>query len=224
MLKRMTIVWGIITAIFVYLLVNYTSNEIMISNYKKGEYNNNPLSIMGFYEPYVEDYNRGNIAYKNDDFEMAVTFYEEALTKNPPVKKECSIRINLVLAKLNQIDFDNITEEDKNDVIRTLDDCIDILCEDECATRDGKGHNADAQQLEEDIEALKKQLNETSEDVKDNHDNTKDDNNETKEDNNNEQKKDKLKEDQQKGQEERSGELREDKELSDYDYYDGKRW
>ena len=37
MLKRMTIVWGIITAIFVYLLVNYTSNEIMISNYKKGE-------------------------------------------------------------------------------------------------------------------------------------------------------------------------------------------
>lgn len=226
MQKRMTIVWGIVTAIFVYLLTVYVSNEIMINGYNKGDYNENPLSFMGFYEPYVADYNSGNIAYKNGDYEEAVLCYEEALNENPPAKKECSIRINLVLARLSQIDFDNIDADKKSEIIKILDECIDILCEDGCAKKDGSGHSKDAQQLEEDIEDLKKQLNESSSDDNKSSDN---DNNESSEAESRDEKKeqekqDKLKEDQKKGQEERSGELKDSKELSDFDYYDGKNW
>lgn len=230
MAKKLNRLWAVLIVVFVLLFVNFTANEIMIYRYNNGEYVNNIFSFMGVMQPYIADYNKGNIYYNRQEYEKAIEFYKKALQKNPPQKKECKIRINMVLSILETIDFDN-ARENKEEVIAILDECIDILCEDGCADCDNvKGHSKDATTLKEDIEKYKDELEQDNNEVTSDEEEPKKEEEQLKDNNNEEEEKQKKLQDlQDEAQEERNKELRNAEELSDiYDnyseHYEGKYW
>lgn len=141
--------------LFLIMGINYISNQRMIKNYMDGIYKVNHLDVLGVFQPYIAPYNRGNIDYQLGNYDEAINEYKSALEKHPPHKKECQIRINLALAMVTKIDFENVTPEQTEDIIQTLNDAIDILVEKNCANRDHlSGHNEDAQQLEKELQMM----------------------------------------------------------------------
>lgn len=143
----------VLLIIFTLLLVNYNSNEKMIKNYNKHRYEENSLAALGVTQPYIAPYNLGNVYYQRGDYDLAIEQYNKALSFNPPEGKDCMIRINLVLANLVTFDEAAVTLDTYDEVIEFLRSMQNILCEKGCAhMEDSKGHNDDAQQLNEDIE------------------------------------------------------------------------
>ncbi|MDE6314478.1 MAG: tetratricopeptide repeat protein [Lachnospiraceae bacterium] len=226
-MKRVEIaIWTLLLLCFLVFFVNYIANEGIIRKYEKGKYTENKLSVLGFMEPYISHYNRGNILYKMDDYEAAVEEYERALRLNPPHDRECKIRINLVLAMVASIDSDEITESNVNEVIQLLEEGEDILYEHGCARSDDNGHNEDAQKLKEDIDKFLEELK-NRRDLENDADTQgdKEKEKEAKESIENEQeKKEKLKEIQREGTEERNSELQRDEYMEDFEFYDGITW
>ena len=108
---------------------------------------------------YVRNYNLGNKAYKEGNLTEAVAYYTEALKFYPPEGPDCRIRINMALALCYSIDFDNLDTEDKvSDAINILNYAKSILMANGCADDQGTGHDADAQQLKEDIDKMLQKL------------------------------------------------------------------
>ena len=136
----------------VLLLADYSNNK-MIDNYNNGIYENNPLGFLGFMEPYVNSYNRGNIYYTLGQYELAQQEYEQAMQSNLTERQDCRLRVNYALSLVEQIDPNNITEENLDEVLAILDQARDILCENGCASRDdNSGHYPDAQTLKNEID------------------------------------------------------------------------
>ncbi|MBO4926883.1 MAG: tetratricopeptide repeat protein [Clostridiales bacterium] len=137
----------------------YGYNEWVISKYDDGDYSENfsLLEIFNFTEPYIVYYNNGNVMYQNKDYEAAIEYYEKALEMDPPEGKECPIRINLALAKLALLGEDAMTPENIEDTIELLEECLDILSEDNCANDKGKGHDNRAQRLYDEIKEMLEQ-------------------------------------------------------------------
>jgi len=159
------------------------------------------LIFLIFRIPYVYLYNKGNELYEDEDYELAVQSYEKALNVYPPKKKECSIRINLALSMIYQIDFDRINEEDKDNVIKTLEDAKDVLCEKGCATEDNDGHSKKAQKLKNEIDDLIEELQsdeENNQDDDQDDDDEDEDEEEDKEDKNEQELKEQLRDLQKK--------------------------
>lgn len=140
-------------------------NEWVISKYEEKDYseNFNLLEMFNFSEPYVVYYNNGNVKYQLKRYEEAIEYYEEALEKNPPEGKECPVRINLALAKLALLDKDCFSRDKIDDTIETLEECLDILSEEGCATEDGDGHDNRAQRLYDEIKELLEQAQQEKE-------------------------------------------------------------
>lgn len=160
-MKRALVV-GLILSFILFLImgINYIGNEKMIRNYQNEVYKVNSLDVLGFFQPYIAPYNRGNIDYQMGNYDQAIEEYKKALEKHPPQNKECMIRINLALAMIAGIDFENLTSDQVEETIQILESAIGVLEEKNCANQDHQsGHNADAQQLEielqEIIDALK---------------------------------------------------------------------
>lgn len=154
---KKTLVVSLILSFILFLImgINYIGNEKMIRNYRNEIYKVNNLDVLGFFQPYIAPYNRGNIDYQLGNYEKAVEEYQSALEKHPPHKKECMIRINLALAMVAGIDFENLTSEQVEETIQILNQAIDVLVEKNCANRDHQsGHNADAQQLEIELQQI----------------------------------------------------------------------
>lgn len=147
------------------LAFNYIYNAIVTYRYHQYDYTVNvqPLLILNWSEPYIAHYNQGNIYYKNDNFEDAITSYERALELHPPEEKECAIRINLALAMLGTIDEDYSAPEHVDTSLEILRGARDVLLEEGCATENGDGHSETAEQLKEEIEAMMEQLEQQSE-------------------------------------------------------------
>lgn len=137
----------------------YCYNEWVIDKYTDEDYSENfsLLEVGNITEQYIVHYNNGNIRYRLYDFDMAIEEYETALSLNPPEGKECPIRVNLALAKLALLDPEWLSEEHIEDSIDILDECLDILSEDDCANDDGDGHDEDAQQLYDEIKKMKEE-------------------------------------------------------------------
>ena len=152
---------SLIVALF--LGVRYVMNLHYIISYNHGKYYVKEevfLSKVNIPEGYVTHYNAGNGYYMTEDYDNAIERYKEALESHPTEKKECDIRVNLALAMLHKIDFDNLdTEKQKSNAIRQLQSARNVLCEKGCADPYGtNGHDPEAEQLKQDIDKMLEKL------------------------------------------------------------------
>lgn len=102
MKKIIIVIYIILLLIALKLIVTFVTNEVFISKYNNGKYDETDvksLFVLNFFEPYTAYYNNGNILYYNNDFDGAINSYTKALELSPPEDKERDIRINLELAK-----------------------------------------------------------------------------------------------------------------------------
>nr|WP_027872058.1 tetratricopeptide repeat protein [[Eubacterium] cellulosolvens] len=146
------------------LVARHVGNESFISKYNKGVYDYETEGTMlrpNIPDGYVPLYNLGNAYYKNGDYEGAAAFYYSALEKDPPeIDEECKIRINLALALIHQINFNDLDTQQKVDrAITHLKGARGVLTEHGCANpKDDKGHSEDAEKLKKDIDEMLKKL------------------------------------------------------------------
>lgn len=139
-------------------------NKNFVNEYNSGVYNltqEEKLLKLNIVESYKPHYNLGNVCYKKGDYNAAITYYQDALKNHPTEKDECLIRINLALAMCNTIDFQRLDSDEKvQTALFILYKARDVLTEKGCASpNEGeKGHNADAQQLKEDIDKMIEKL------------------------------------------------------------------
>ncbi|MBQ1457316.1 MAG: hypothetical protein IIZ20_02315 [Butyrivibrio sp.] len=135
------------------------------------------------YDAYVMNYNLGNANYKNEDYSKAQIYYEKCLEFELPKQKECSVRINLTMTKIMQIDFNTVDtgyeafkndeEVDKEALIKKIDGVIDqlkadreILTEKNCAgAEDDNGHSKEAETLKKDIDDKIEELEKMKEEI-----------------------------------------------------------
>lgn len=157
MIKRIIIASYVLIGLVLFKFAfSYGYNEWVNGKYEEGDYteNYNLLEVANINEPYIVYYNNGNVMYQRQDYELAIEYFEKALTKNPPEEKECLIRINLVLSKLALLGEDAFSPEKIEDTIELLEECLNILSEKGCATDEGDGHNNRAQRLYDEIKEM----------------------------------------------------------------------
>lgn len=204
--------------ILVKLLFSFTVNEIMIVNYDNDKYNENlinTLYFINFPESYIAYYNHGNILYKTENYEEAISKFETALEKNPSQNRVCDIRVNLSLSIIATID-----NSKQNDSLSKLKKARIILYEDNCANEfDNNGKDEKAEKLEEEIKKLEKELESSNQ-------NNEDDN---PQDNNKDYDNEKEQTVEEKLREIQRGAASSRQHQNDYDenrqtYYDGKNW
>lgn len=121
------------------------------------------FGIYNRYLAYAVYYNMGNMSYKQYSFDKAMRQYQQALDKKVPKGKECRIRINLALAMIETLDIDYAAPDEVYNSIAILEDAREWLLGAECATEDGTGHSAEAEQLKKEIDEILEQLYEESE-------------------------------------------------------------
>lgn len=147
----------------VFLLVRYAVNERFITAYHRGDYSGSgesSLLVMNVPEGWLPHYNLGNAAYQRENYDEAVSEYAEALTLHPSHPDECSIRINMALAMLKKIDFENLeTENDQEMAVSQLLNARAVLTEENCAgENDDNGHSETAEELKKNIDDMLKML------------------------------------------------------------------
>lgn len=103
-------------------------------------------------------YNSGNREYERMNYTGAIEEYENALDSFLTHPKECSVRINLALAMINNLGPEFAEPENVEHSIEVLSAARDILLEEDCATEEGDGHSETAEQLKKEIEELIIQL------------------------------------------------------------------
>ncbi len=212
--KYLLLVWMLL---FVKLLVTFFVNEIVIVNYHKEIYQLNllsGLSFLNFPESYIAPYNYGNVLYQLGQYNEAILKYKNSLTKNPPQKRVCDIRINLSLAMLKNIQPSNANSLSK------LIEARKNLYEDQCAHEfDDDGYSRKAEELEEQIRKLEKEVNKDNNHSQD--DDKQEEKDETKDFSSLEEK---LKENEKKANASRQEETILNEGFNNETYYSGKRW
>lgn len=162
-MKILNIACIVMLVIALFLGVRYVINFAAVQSYKHGNYSPSAevfLSKVNIPEGYVPTYNAGNAFYRSEDYDNAISYYQSALESHPTEKKECDIRVNLALAMLHKIDWDNLeTEKQKAAAARQLQSARNILCETGCADPYGtNGHDPEAEQLKQDIDKMLEEL------------------------------------------------------------------
>ena len=160
MKRAMAALWTIVAMLLLMVILADLSNNEMIEKFRNGIYEQNPFGMLGFTEPYINHYNRGNIFYSLGDLDRAREEYGKALKSDPDEPMDCMIRVNLALSLVKGIDVKNINDDNLGDVLEILDEARDILCENECAVRDATegGHYRDAQTLKNEIDEFEQSL------------------------------------------------------------------
>ncbi len=160
MKKKFIIITYIILALLFLVCLkpafSFSYNELVTKRYYKSD----GLMWLNIFQPYIAHYNTGNIHYEERDYEAAIEEYQKALEYDPPKKKECSVRINLALAMAKSLGKDYDKPENVENSIKVLKEAVDVLTEDGCASDDGSGHNATAEQLKKELEEIIRQLEE----------------------------------------------------------------
>lgn len=215
-MKRKTLIFYIILILIIIKLpATFLMNEKFISNYNNGIYRESEVKkflYLNFIESYIAHYNYGNVLYKNNNFDKAITEYKKALKRFPPEEKECSIRINLALSMLARIN----ENDNKDDKIKALQDARQELCNDTC-------ENEKVKQLKLEIDEMIKSLNENNQNEEDEPEENEEQEDEQKEKNKNEiqEQLEKIQKDAKKARDE---ELDYINSSVGQDYYNGKRW
>ena len=92
--------------------------------------------------------------YQKGKYSKAITSYETALEKHPPIKKKCDIRINLSIALIQ-----NINAKEKAEILEKLKEARENLYNDHCADpEDNSGESQDAETLEEAIKEMEEKV------------------------------------------------------------------
>ncbi len=145
--------------------ITFCYNEFLISCYNRDNFSVSakPLSIMNCFESYIAHYNKGNLHFRNKEFEDAIAEYEKALEKRMPEEKECSVRINYALARINTLKEDYAAEENREESIEILTVARETLLEEDCASESGDGHSDTAEKLKSEIDEMLRELQEEQE-------------------------------------------------------------
>ncbi|MBR3340043.1 MAG: tetratricopeptide repeat protein [Clostridiales bacterium] len=152
MAKKIAIAVWILTAAFLGILVlNYFGNRKMIENFDNGNYQQNEMGFLGFTQPYINHFNKGNVFYKLGDYQKAKEEYQLALNLKPQDPYDCKIRVNYALSYVTPIDVKSITEDNYEDIIEICETAKSILAEKDCATANNDGHYYAAQKLYNEI-------------------------------------------------------------------------
>ena len=169
--KKLKIAYIVLVIILVKLLFNFVGMNYLIKKYENGEYLRTfakSFLLINIPEGYVPRYNLGNIYYQDGNYEKAIKEYKKALSYDLPERKECSIRINYALALCKTVELDEEDQNSINKAISIYESAINVLVEDDCATKLGLGHSPTAEQLRKDIQAeidrLKSQKSSSSKD------------------------------------------------------------
>lgn len=225
MKKILYIIWGVVVLMLICFLINHISNEQFINNYNEETYEENKITVFGFLEPYIEHYNRANVFYKNGEYEKATEEYKLALDSGITEERDCLARINMALSIIAPVKLDNVTEDNVEDILKTLREAQNVLVQNGCANEDGKsGHNEDAQTLWNEIEEKIKQLEEKKQQQNGQNNQGNNENQTTKPIDNKEQKEQQLKEYLNRGQQERQENIMQPEEMQFEDFYTGPRW
>ena len=153
-----------------FLTARHVLNERFISDYGAGKYTDTFEKLLlpvNLPEGWLPLYHMGNISYQKEDYDAAISWYQQSLEKNPPAEeKECAVRINLALALLHKIDYEHLdTEKAVSTAITQLRTARSVLTEHGCADPDGTdGHSPEAEQLKKEIDELLRQLQNQSSD------------------------------------------------------------
>lgn len=159
----MDVAAAVLLAVGLYLGIRYYLNQKFISAYESGNYETEQeesLQKLNLVEPYLPYYNLGNVAYKKGDYNKAIVNYKKALNEDPPKYKECPIRINLALAMIKKIDFQDLSTEKKlQKAIQSLRAARVVLTAHGCAGPvEDDGHSEEAEKLKKDIDDMLEKL------------------------------------------------------------------
>ena len=159
----------IVLAISLFFGVRFILNEIFRTRYNHKIYSEDyekSLLKMNIPEGYLPYYNLGNMYYKKGEYDKAISSYKSALELAPSHRheKECDIRVNLALAMLAKIDWQNMqTQKDGQRAIKQLKAARNVLTEEGCANPDDpNGHNKEAEQLKADIDKMLEDMQQDS--------------------------------------------------------------
>ena len=182
MKKIIKILLGVLIVILIKLVGTFIINGIIIFNYNNHIYNSllvKSLYFLNVSEPYIAYYNEGNIMYQKKDYDGAIKKYKEVISKKPPQKRICDVRINLSLALIRNIS----NYKDYNSAYNTLEEARYNLYKDDCASAtDDSGNSKEAEELEEIIKELENELNNGSSTIDNTNNNEEEGNDEKEED------------------------------------------
>lgn len=241
--KRIVAIIGIVSVLaFAALLVNYICGERMIDRYNKRIFESSTVNAyLGFTQPYIYHYNKGDIYYSQGDYKGAENEFENALKWETGMPEDCEMRINYALSIVKQIDPQTVTKDNLDEAIDRLEEAKTALLKNGCAhDEDENGHNSDAQTLKDEIdkfeEKLRQQVDESQPDDQDKNDDNKDKDKDSKKDSDekkddsteadkNDQIKKQLQDIQNEGLEQRNQDMDSYEAYKDgYSFYDGQTW
>ncbi len=226
MKKVLILIYIVLIIVFIKFAGTFILNKYYIAKLDDGDIesaNFENFLWLNFEEPYVVYYNLGNKHYEENEFADAIKEYEEALEiENIPEKKECSIRINLALARIGTIKSDYDAKENIEDTLDKLKKAKDVLLEEDCAREDGDGHSIEAQKLKEEIDEIEKELKEKMDSEEEENPEEKPEEQEENDPENTQTQEQELVEMLENTSAEREEEMRNMKET--YQYYSGKKW
>ena len=152
LLKKIAIAVWIVTALFLGILVlNYYGNRRLIERYGSGVFQQNELGFLGFTQPYINHFNRGNVFFQLGDYTKAKQEYQSALNLKPGDPYDCKVRVNYALSYVKPIDTSKITADNYKETIKICETAKSILSEKGCATENNDGHYYAAQKLYNEI-------------------------------------------------------------------------
>lgn len=152
MAKKIAIAVWLVTALLLGILVlNYYGNRKLIERYGAGVYQQNELGFLGFTQPYINHFNRGNVYFQLGDYQKAKQEYQSALNVKPGDPYDCKIRVNYALSYVKPIDIKKINKDNYKETIEICETAKSILSEKDCATPNNDGHYYAAQKLYNEI-------------------------------------------------------------------------
>ncbi len=147
-----------------FLLIRYSINAVFVNGYHDGRYlddTESRLLNVNFPQGWLPYYNLGNSAYMQGNYDKAIMLYEEALAEGPRHPAACSVRVNLALAMLQKINFE---QDDSESIVKQLLAARAVLTEDGCAGEtEPDGHSPEAEELKKNIDDMLKQMNSSGE-------------------------------------------------------------
>jgi len=153
-----------IAVIGVLIIIRSVVNALFLYSYDRGSYQTiaeYTVDNIAVGENYVIPYNLGNAEYQRRNYEKAIPYYWEALSKKmPETEEECKVRVNLALSMCHTIDFDNLDVTDPDAVMEAISVLLEaryVLTEKGCASEpvgSYDGHYENADKLRNDIDKM----------------------------------------------------------------------